>query len=269
MKKILLTGAAGLIGKVLREGLKGQYELIRCMDIAPQTLAGKGEEVIQCDLRDIKALEKAMQGIDTVIHLAGVSVEDSWEKILPANIEGCYNTFDCAYRAGVKRMIFASSNHAVGFHRRERFIDTQVEHRPDGRYGVSKVFGEALGRLYADKYGMQVVCLRIGSFRPDNKPADVRQLNTWISHNDMIRLTKACLDHAGFHFEVIYGVSKNLRNRWDNILVKHLGYDPQDDAEIYRDEMFAKGLTEDPVSAVFHGAMYCPMEFVGDVDKIL
>lgn len=268
MKKILITGAAGLIGKVLRKALKGQYELIRCLDIAIQEPAGVGEEVIQCDLRDVDALEKAMQGIDCIIHLGGVSVEDSWEKILPANIEGCYNAFNCAHLAGVKRMIFASSNHAVGFHRRERFIDTKVEHRPDGRYGVSKVFGEALGRLYADKYAMQVVCLRIGSFRPDNKPADVRQLNTWISHNDMIRLTKACIEHPGFHFEIIYGVSKNLRNRWDNTPVKHLGYEPVDDAEIYRDEMFAKGLIEDPVSALFHGAMYCPIEFQGNVDAI-
>jgi uronate dehydrogenase len=268
MNKILITGAAGLIGKVLRQSLYGHYGLIRCLDLAPQEPARAGEEVVECDLTNVKKLEQAMLGIDTVIHLAGVSVEDSWEKILPANIEGCYNTFHCAHQAGVKRMIFASSNHAVGFHRRERFIDTTVEYRPDGRYGVSKVFGEALGRLYADKYAMQVVCLRIGSFRPDNKPADVRQLNTWISHNDMVRLTKACIDHPGFHFEVIYGVSKNLRNRWDNTPVKHLGYVPVDDAEMYKDELFARGIKEDPVSELFHGAMYCPMEFVGDVEKI-
>ena len=113
MKKILITGAAGLIGKVLRNAFKGQYELIRCLDIAIQEPASVGEEVIQCDLRDFVTLEKAMQGIDCVIHLGGVSVEDSWEKILPANIEGCYNAFNCAHLAGVKRMIFASSNHAV------------------------------------------------------------------------------------------------------------------------------------------------------------
>ncbi len=268
MKKILITGAAGLIGKILRNSLRGHYELIRCLDLAPQEPPGPGEEVVQADLQDVATLFKAMQGMDAVIHLAGISVEDSWEKILPANIVGCYNTFDCAHKAGVKRMIFASSNHAVGFHRRERFLDTEVATRPDGRYGVSKVFGEALGRLYADKYGMQVACLRIGSFRPDNKPADVRQLNTWISHNDMIRLTQACLNHPGFHFEIIYGVSQNLRNRWDNSKVKHMGYQPQDDAEIFRDEVHAKGLIEDPISALFHGAMYCPMEFVGDVDQI-
>lgn len=268
MKKILITGAGGLIGRVLRKSLKGHCSLIRCLDIAPQEPAGAQEEVINCDLRDAAALELAMQGIDCVIHLGGVSVEDTWEKILPANIEGCYNAFECAHRAGVKRMIFASSNHAVGFHRRERFIDTNVSPRPDGRYGVSKVFGEALGRLYADKYGMQVVCLRIGSFRADNKPADVRQLNTWISHDDMTRLIKACLEHPGFHFEVVYGVSKNLRNRFDNTPVKHLGFEPQDDAEIFRDEMFAKGQVEDHVSKLFHGAMYCPIEFVGDVNKI-
>jgi uronate dehydrogenase len=264
MKKILITGAAGLIGKVLRQGLKGQYELIRCLDIAEQDPAEKGEEIVKCDLRDLDSLGKAMQGIDCVVHLAGVPVEDSWEKILPANIEGCYNAFLCAHENKVKRFIFASSNHAVGFHRRER----SVEPRPDSRYGVSKVFGEALGRLYADKYGMQVACLRIGSFRAINKPEDIRQLNTWISHRDMISLAKACIDHPQFHFEIIYGVSNNLRNRWDNTPVKHMGYRPVDNSEDFRDETFKNSPKEDPIAELFHGSMYCPMEFVGDPDAI-
>ncbi len=268
MKKILITGSGGMIGKVLREGLRNQYELIRCLDISDQEAASAKEEVIKCDLRDVDGLNKAMHGIDCVIHLAGVSVEDSWEKILPANIEGCYNAFSIAQQNNVKRFIFASSNHAVGFHRRERFIDTDVQTRPDGRYGVSKVFGEALGRLYADKYGVQVACLRIGSFRPNNKPADIRQLNTWISHRDMIGLTKACIDHPGFHYEIIYGVSNNLRNRFDNTPVKHMGYRPVDNAEDFRDEVYKNSPKEDPVSELFHGAMYCPMEFVGNTDAI-
>jgi uronate dehydrogenase len=268
MKKVLITGSGGLIGKILRQGLNGQYELIRCLDISDQEPAKSGEEIIKCDLRDIDGLNKAMQGIDCVIHLAGISVEDSWEKILPANIEGCYNTFLCAQQNKVKRMVFASSNHAVGFHRRERFIDTQVQTRPDSRYGVSKVFGEALGRLYADKYGMQVACLRIGSFRLINKPADIRQLNTWISHRDMISLTKACIDHEGFHFEIIYGVSDNLRNRWDNTPAKHMGYRPVDNAEDFRDEVYQNSPKEDSISELFHGSMYCPMEFVGDPGAI-
>jgi uronate dehydrogenase len=268
MKRILLTGAAGGIGRVVRAGLLGKYELLRCMDIAPQTPAGPGEEIVQCDLRDMHGLEQAMQGIDCVIHLAGVPVEDTWEKILPANIEGCYNAYDAAWRMGVKRFIFASSNHAIGYHRRAKFIDNTVEPRPDSRYGVSKVFGEAVGRLYADKHGLQVACLRIGSFRLTNKPEDFRQLNTWISHRDMVQLVECCIDHTGFHFEVLYGVSNNLRNRWDNSNVGHMGYQPKDNAEDYLEEVLALHSSEDPISVQFHGAMFCGLEFTGDANNI-
>ena len=141
-----------------------------------------------------------MAGIDCVVHLAGMPVEAAWEKVLPLNIEGCYNVFEAARRAGVKRIIFASSNHAVGFHRRERFIDTNVVPRPDTRYGVSKVFGEALGRLYADKYGLSVACLRIGSFLTPDRPTEARQLLTWISHRDMVQLVRRCIDYPDLSF---------------------------------------------------------------------
>ena len=268
MKNILITGAAGQIGKVLRAGLKGRYRLIRCLDLGVQAPATAGEEVIQGDIRDLAVLDQAMSGIDCVVHLAGVPVEDTWEKILPANIEGCYNTFDSAQRQGVKRMIFASSNHAVGFHRRERMIDNTVAPRPDSRYGISKVFGEAVGRFYADKHQMQVACLRIGSFRAANKPEDFRQLNTWISHRDMVHLTACLIEHPGFHFEVVYGTSNNLRNRWDNTNVKHLGYQPQDNAEDHLEAVLALNTSEDPVSVQFHGAMFCGLEFKGDTDLI-
>ncbi|MFZ9234277.1 MAG: NAD-dependent epimerase/dehydratase family protein, partial [Hylemonella sp.] len=144
--RVLITGAAGNIGRVLRAQLKGRYALLRLTDIAPQAPAAAGEEVLQVDIRDAQAVERSMQGIDCVIHLAGVPEEDSWDKVLPLNIEGCYNVFEAARSAGVRRVVFASSNHAVGFHRRETFIDTNVAPRPDGRYGVSKVFGEAVGR---------------------------------------------------------------------------------------------------------------------------
>src|SRR6202158_5755071 len=196
MKRILITGAAGKIGDTLRKGLRGSYPLIR--------------------LRDIAALEKAMAGIGCVVHLAGVPEESEWEKVLPLNIEGCYNVFEAARRQGVKRVIFASSNHAIGFHRRERFIDNSVVPRPDTRYGVSKVFGEAVGRLYADKYGLSVACLRIGTFRNPDRPAGGGQLLAWISHRDTVQLVRRCIDHQDYHFVTVYGVSNNLRRRWDN-----------------------------------------------------
>jgi uronate dehydrogenase len=268
MKRILITGAAGQIGVALRQGLRDSYPLVRLLDIAPLGVAGPGEETYPADIRDVNALESAMAGIDCVVHLAGASTEAPWDKVLPLNIEGCYNVFETARRQGVKRVIFASSNHAIGFHRRERFLDNTVAARPDSRYGVSKVFGEALGRLYADKHGMSVACLRIGTFRTPDRPIDARGLLTWISHRDMVQLTRRCIDHPDYHFVIVYGVSKNLRSRWDNSNAKFLGYRPEDDSEVFAAEIFAEGKKENEISAQFHGAHYCPMEFSGDTSRI-
>ena len=266
--RVLITGAAGNIGRTLRAHLRGRYALLRLTDVVPQETASPGEEVSTVDICDMAALERSMAGIDCVIHLAGIPEEDAWEKILPLNIEGCFNVFESARRQGVRRLVFASSNHAVGFHRRETFIDTMVQARPDGRYGVSKVFGEAVGRMYADKYGMSVACLRIGSFRPSDRPAETRHLLTWISHRDMAQLASRCVEHENYHFVVVYGVSNNLRNRWDNTPAKFLGYRPQDDAELFAAEVLRTSPVEDPIAAQFHGSIYCPIEFVGDTMRI-
>jgi uronate dehydrogenase len=203
-------------------------------------------------------MEKAMASIDCAVHLAGASVESPCEKVLPLNIEGCYNIFEAAHRQGVKRVIFASSNHAVGFHRRKRVIDNNVVPRPDTRYGVSKVFGEALGRLYADKYGLSVACLRIGTFRNPDRPSDTRQLLTWISHRDMVQLVRRCIDSPHYHFVVVYSVSNNLRSRWDNSNVEFLGYRPEDDSEVFAPEILAKGEKENEIAAQFHGRFLLP-----------
>src|SRR5450755_4400507 len=268
MTGILITGAAGQIGRVLRGGLRGSYSLIRLADITPLGAAEPGEELCTTDIRDIAALDKAMAAIDCVVHMAGVPEEAEWDKVLQLNIEGCYNVFEAARRQGVRRVIFASSNHAVGFHRRERFIDDTVMPRPDTRYGVSKVFGEAVGRLYADKYGLSVACLRIGTFRTPDRPIDARQLLTWISHRDMVQLVRRCIDHPNYHFVTVYGVSNNLRSRWDNTNVKFLGYRPEDNSEIFAAEILALGMKENEIAAQFHGAHYCPLEFTGDPSQI-
>jgi uronate dehydrogenase len=268
MRNILITGAAGQIGVALRAGLRGSYPLVRLLDVAPLGAAAEGEEVVTADIRDIAAMERATSGIDCVVHLAGQSTEAEWEKVLPLNIEGCYNAFEAARRSGVKRIIFASSNHAIGFHRRERFIDDKVLPRPDTRYGVSKVFGEALGRLYADKYGLTVACLRIGTFVVPDRPRDARQLLTWISHRDMVQLVRRCIDYPHYHFVVVYGVSNNLRSRWDNTNTKFLGYRPQDDSEKFAAEILTQGKKEDEIAAQFHGGFYTPMEFAADPGAI-
>jgi len=266
--KVLVTGAAGRIGVVLREHFRGRYALLRLLDIADQQPAAAGEDVRRLDLGDLQGMRDAMEGIDCVVHLAGIPTEASWERILEANIEGCFNVFEAARLAGVRRVVFASSNHAVGFHRRGVDIDTDSPTRPDSRYGVSKVFGEALGRMYADKYGVSVACLRIGPFRTPDRPMAERELMNWISHRDMAQLTRRCIEHPGYDFVVAYGVSGNTRNRWHNDLVAFLGYRPEDDAEAFAAEILANPVPEDPVAVQFHGGRYCSAEFVGDPSRV-
>ncbi|MDB5808135.1 MAG: Epimerase [Betaproteobacteria bacterium] len=264
-RRVLITGSAGEIGCVLRAGLYGGGRTLRLFDIKPQA-ARPDEEVLAADIGDTAALAQAMHGIDCVVHLAGVPREGAWDAILPNNIIGTYNVFEAARNAGVKRVIFASSNHVIGYYRATEAVGISEPERPDSRYGVSKAYGEALGRLYADKYGLEVACLRIGSFRA--RPQDARQLATWISHRDMVELVRCCIDAAPFHFLVLYGVSNNARNRWQNPDAATVGYRPLDNAEQYAAELETiKPSAGDP-AADFHGGAFCALEFTGDARRI-
>ncbi len=258
-RNILITGAAGEIGSVLRKGLAGRFDLLRLTDIKPLGPAGIGEEVCEADMQDQGAMASVMKDIDCVVHLAGIPLEDSWENILPANVIGCAHVFEAARIAGVRRVVFASSNHAIGFYHRDQRIDANVVTRPDSRYGVSKVFGEAIGRLYADKYGLSVSCLRIGSFR--SRPEDRRQLMTWISPRDTVHLVERCIVHPDYHYFIVYGVSNNDQNMWDNSEVEWLGYRPRDNAEKFALDIMARGEEEDPVAKAYHGGSFCSAEF--------
>ncbi len=266
VRRVLITGAAGAIGSVLRDGFRGRYDVLRLSDVRPLSPARDGEEVCTADIQDLDATAASMKGIDCVVHMAALPVENEWEKILPINIAGTYNVFEAARRAGVKRVVYASSNHTVGFYRRSQTIDTDVEVRPDSRYGVSKVFGEAVGRLYVHKHGLSVACLRIGSFR--EKPEDLRQLATWISYPDTVHLVERCIDHPDYHFAVVYGVSNNDRNIWDNSKVEWLGYKPQDNAEKFVGEIAETADDRDKVAKLLHGGSFCSDEFTGDIDSI-
>ena len=268
MQRVLITGAAGNIGGVLREGLRGVYPALRLSDIKPLGAAREGEELVQADLRDLAEVEAVMAGVDAVVHLGGVPMEDAWAPIHEVNIIGCYHVFEAARRQGVKRVVFASSNHVIGYHRRSERIDDTAMFRPDSRYGLSKLFGEGLGRLYADKHGIACVALRIGSFQP--KPKDLRMLSTWISHRDMVRLVRRALEAEGVHFEIVYGVSANDRNWWDNPGAARIGYAPQDNAEDHAEEILSQMAPEDEpeIERTFHGGPFCAMEFSGDPSKI-
>jgi uronate dehydrogenase len=235
MECVLITGAAGNIGRALRAGLRGRYPTLRLIDIASQEAADAGEEVITLDLNDRLATEAAMQGVDAVIHLAAIEHEAGFDEILAGNITTTYSVFEAARRAGVRRVVFASSHHAVGFYPRGETVGPDDPVRPDSFYAVSKVFGEALGRLYAEKHGLEVVCLRIGSF--SERPTRPRQLSIWLSPRDCLQLVRCCLDATAVGFMVVYGVSANSRSWWQDDAAARVGYRPQDNAEEFACEI--------------------------------
>ncbi|HEY7609499.1 MAG TPA: NAD(P)-dependent oxidoreductase [Alphaproteobacteria bacterium] len=262
--RVLLTGAAGGIGTRLRGMLKGAYRELRLSDVRVPKGVGKDEKFVPADLADIAAVEKIVEGIDGIIHLGGISIEKPWEMIHPANIVGCYNLFEAARRHGVKRVVFASSNHVMGFYRRRRRVGTDALVRPDSRYGVSKAFGEALGALYADKYGLRVLCIRIGNFA--EKPVDMRRMSIWISPDDLVQLIRIGLEHPALRYEVVYGASDNARSWWDNAAAFRLGYRPSGRAEEHLKDALAgqAKLPPDSVAEMFEGGPFCSDEFVGD-----
>jgi uronate dehydrogenase len=236
MKRVLITGAAGSIGSYLRKTLRGKYRLRLC-DVNAISALGDGEEFITADVTDPPALAPLMEEVHGVVHLGGIPREDAWEPILDVNIAGTYNVFEAARRHGVERLIFASSNHVIGFYPRSQRIGADVTVRPDSRYGVSKAFAEALGSLYSDKYGMRVLCIRIGNVA--DEPVDVRRLSIWISPRDLSQLIEIGLEHPDLRYEIVYGVSDNARSWWDNSNALRLGYAPVDRSEDYADEVLA------------------------------
>ncbi|MDQ6875186.1 MAG: NAD(P)-dependent oxidoreductase [Actinomycetota bacterium] len=237
---VLITGAAGTIGTVLVEGLPTYGHRLRLLDRTPMS----GDDTVVADILDQPALDAAMTGVSAVVHLAAIPTEAAFADILRANIDGTYQVFDGARRAGVPRVVYASSNHAVGFTPRLPLAGADLPPRPDTCYGVSKIFGEALGRLYADRYGMAVACLRIGSFAP--QPRTPRELSTWLSHGDAVRLVHAGLSAPGLTYAVVYGISANTRGWWDHEPGRRLGYHPADDAESFAGEIVAAHGEPDP-----------------------
>ena len=235
MKSVLITGAAGNIGRVLRRGLRDDY-LLRLTDCI-QIVDPEVTDVRVADVRSVEEMEEVCKGIDSVVHLAGEpSTGSSWSVVLNANIEGTYGIFEAARLAGVKRVIFASSNHATGYYEKESiYTKPDMLARPDSLYGVSKAFGEDLARFYYDEYGINAYCLRIGSFQPDdsviNRSSD-RILSTWLSHRDLVRLVRCCIETNNAEFGIYYGISNNTRAFWDiENAREEIGYSPEDDAE--------------------------------------
>jgi uronate dehydrogenase len=261
MKRILITGAAGDVGRRITPLLSKIYPHVRLSDlVVPQGLNAT-QDFIQADLADMTSVHKAVVGVDAIVHLGGFSVEGSWDTILNANIIGCYNLFEAARLAGVKRIVFASSNHAVGFYPRTQTIGPDVTTLPDSRYGVSKAFGEALGAMYAMKHGLGVTCLRIGNV--GDEPLDVRRLAIWLHPEDLVQLIRIGFEHPDIGFEVLYGASDNKRAWWDNARAHALGYKPAHRSEDYAATALAAQAHSalDPVADHFQGGPFCSAEF--------
>ena len=254
-QRLLLTGAAGGLGQVLRPRLKPHTNMLRVSDVAPLAPAGAGEEAMSCDLADAAAVSTLVQGVDAIVHLGGVSVERPFEDILPANIQGVYNLYEAARVHGVRRVVFASSNHVIGFYEQGEQLDADVPLRPDGYYGLSKAYGEHLSRFYFDRYGIETVCLRIGSSFP--APKDRRMLVTWLSFDDLTDLVTRALFTPDVGHLIVYGASANRDSWWRDDAAKVLGFVPKDSSERFRAQVEAQPpLPADDPAARYQGGAF-------------
>lgn len=266
-KTVLLTGAAGDVGSRLRPMLRERYDRVILSDRAQITDLADNEEFRGATLDDAAAVAEIVSGVDGIVALGGQPTEAPWEIVNASNIQGMMVLMEAARQAGVKRVVFASSNHAIGMYSRDRRIGVNDKVRPDSRYGLSKAFGEALCALYADKHGMRCLSVRIGNV--SDRPADMRRMSIWIHPEDLFQLVRIGLEHPDLHNEIVYGASDNARSWWDNSSAFALGYRPahkaEDHLEYAREEH--KKLSPDPIGDRLQGGGFCSAEFDGDIER--
>ncbi len=263
-RRLLLTGAAGALGTVLRDHLPALADVLRVSDRAPLGEARDREEVVPCDLGDAAGMLDLTRDVDAVVHMGGVSGENRFADLHHANILGMYHLFEGCRKNGVARVVWASSNHAIGFYPRTRTIDANVPQRPDTAYGLTKAFGEDLAQYYRDKYGIEAVSLRIGSCFP--KPVDRRMLATWLSYPDLVHLVERSLLAPVVGHTVAFGVSANQESFWDNRAASALGFRPGDNAEDYRAEIEASTppVSPDDPLVRYQGGQFAAMPHADD-----
>ncbi|MFI6940736.1 NAD-dependent epimerase/dehydratase family protein [Streptomyces sp. NPDC050418] len=260
-RTVLLTGAAGGLGSLMRGLLPAYGYELRLLDLVAIETAPGEPAAVKADLADKEALREAVRGVDAIIHLAGISLESTFDKIMKANVEGTYNLYEAAREEGIRRVVFASSNHAVGFTPRPRagdpLIGIDTPRRPDTFYGLSKSLGEDLAQFYWDKHGIETVSVRIGSCFME--PTSVRMLSVWMSPGDGARLFDAALTAPDVGHTVVHGSSANTRIWWDLSSARALGYDPQDDSEQYAEKLVAEQgeLSDDNPDHANLGGHFC------------
>ncbi|WP_341485592.1 NAD(P)-dependent oxidoreductase [Thioclava sp. GXIMD4215] len=256
MKRLLITGAAGGVGRAMRPRLRDLAQTLRLADMIAITDAGAHEETVCCDLNDAQAVREMVRGCDGILHLGGKSTEGDFETILEGNIRGTYNLYEAARAEGISRVLFASSNHTIGFYGQDQRLKTTDPMRPDSLYGVSKCFGEALASMYHDKFGIETAIVRIGSCF--ETPANHRMLSTWLSYDDFAGLVSCVFRAPELGCPVIWGASDNSAGWWEGMGADAIGWHPKDNAESFRaavEAMGPKPPAHDPNSR-YQGGMF-------------
>jgi uronate dehydrogenase len=240
MGRLLITGVAGALGAHCRKNIGHIAKKLRISDILDlktenSETFGANEEFIQCDLVNNKEVQNLVKDCDGILHFGGQATEGSWKDVRDSNIEGMYNLYEAARQQKCKRIFYASSIHAVGYHSPNKVIDDTATIRPDTLYGASKAFGEALARMYFEKFGIETACVRIASCQPE--PRNHRMLATWFSYDDLVHLVECVFNIPILGCPIIYGVSDNNRRWADNSASAHLGWTPRDNAELHRERL--------------------------------
>ena len=256
--RVLITGAAGRIAKHIRERLAPRCNELRLADCIAFEAQHAHETAHLVDLSVEAQIAPLLEGVDAIVHLAGFPREASWATILPGNVVAVANLWEAALQAGVRRIVYATSNHAVGFYPRSQRIDGNVASRPDSRYGVAKVFMESVASLYADKYGITAMGIRIGHCAPE--PSDARMLSHWVHPEDLADLVELGLT-ASIDHEIVYGVSANSATWWDNSRAEALGYAPKHSADTFAEALRDKRSDSD-VAERYQGGSFAAAEYV-------
>lgn len=262
-RRLLLTGAAGNLGRQLRGALAAWADVVRVSDLALPGEPAPHEEASVVDLADRQAVMQLVEGVDAIVHLGGISTDAPFDDLLESNVRGTYNIYEAARKHGVKRIVFASSNHAIGFHPVTEVLDADAPLRPDSLYGVSKCFGESLSRYYYDRFGIETVCMRIGS--SFEAPKNPRMLVTYLSYRDFIELVRCSLLANRVGHAIVYGASDNPVKWWDNTKAGFLGFRPRDSSEPFADRfpVTAPSAERDDPAQRFQGGPFVlgePME---------
>lgn len=253
-RRIAITGAEGRMASSMRPSLRSRYGRLVLHSRLPITDLAPNESNVVGDLTDLYSVRAAFTGADSVVHLGGIADETDPMELVHSNVIGTLNAYEAARECSVKRFVYASSHHVVGFYPADETATTDSPFRPDSFYAVTKVYGEALGRLYADKHKLEVVCLRIGTFQPE--PRTARHLRAWLSPADAVNLVERSLDAPGVEFVVVYGVSANTEGRWSlGEGARRIGYVPHDDASTSAVDLDRLRGTEHPADR-FHGGVF-------------